>query len=82
MCLQEVKFILNPVLPLCHFLWSLVRLGLVKFSVGSPVGFEQNLVHFHRQVVTAGEPLSQAFLAGLVFKVPVDLGKVHNSLLI
>ena len=42
-CLQEVKFILNPVLPLCHFLRSLARLGLGKFSIANPLGFEPSL---------------------------------------
>ena len=31
MCLQEVKFFLNPVLPLCHLLGSLARLSLMGF---------------------------------------------------
>ena len=26
--LQEVTFIVNPVLPLCQFIWSLARLGV------------------------------------------------------
>ena len=34
-CLQEVKFALNPVLPLCNFPGSLARLGLGEFSVAS-----------------------------------------------
>ena len=33
MCLQKVKFVLNPVLPLCQNLGSLTRLGLCKFSI-------------------------------------------------
>ena len=44
-CLQAVKFILNPVLPLCHFLGSLARLGLGEFAIGSPLGFEPSLAH-------------------------------------
>ena len=36
-CLQEVKFILNPVLPLSHFFWSLTRFGLREFTVASPL---------------------------------------------
>ena len=66
LCLRAVKFILNPVLPLCYFLENLVRLGLGQFSVASPLGFKQNLAHFDRQLVATGEPLPQAFLPGLV----------------
>ena len=32
-CLQEVKFVLNPVLPLHHFLGSLARLGLAPAPI-------------------------------------------------
>ena len=71
--LEEVKFILNPVLPLCHFLLSLARFGLGKFSVASPLGFKQSLAHFDRQLAVAGERLPQAFLPGLVLKVLNDL---------
>ena len=37
-CLQEVKFILKQVLPLCHFFWSLTRLVLhVPVTVNKPL---------------------------------------------
>ena len=67
--LKEVKFTLNPVLPLCHFLGSLARLGLFEFSVVGPLGFEPSLAHFDKQLVTAGKPLPQAFPPGLVITV-------------
>ena len=35
-----------PVLPLCHFLWSLVRLELGEFVEVSPLGCEPSLAHF------------------------------------
>ena len=35
---KEVKFILNSGLPLCHFFWSLTRLGLCEFAEASPLG--------------------------------------------
>ena len=35
-CFREVKFILNPVLPFCHFLGNLGRPGLGEFSIVSP----------------------------------------------
>ena len=90
MCLEKVEFILNPILSLCHFLGSLVRLKLDEFSVVSPLGFELSLVHFHRQLATAGKPLQQALVPGLVIKVLIRLvtelililNKVHNILLI
>ena len=45
--LQEVKFVLNTVLPLCHLLRSLARLGVGEFSTASPLGFESSLAHLH-----------------------------------
>ena len=66
LALQKGKFILNPVLALCHFLWSLARLELHKFAIVSPLVFEPSLAHFDRQLVAAGKPLPQAFLSGLV----------------
>ena len=47
-CLQVVKFILNPVLPVCNFLRSLARLRLGVFSVVSPLHYETSLAHFDR----------------------------------
>ena len=89
-CLQEVKFILNSVLPLCHFFWSLTRLGLCEFALASVLGFEPSLAHFDRQFATVGKPVPQAFIPGVVLKVFIGLvvqllvvlHKVHNSLLI
>ena len=80
MCLQEVQFVLNPVLLLCNFLESLTRLGLGQFS--SPLEFESSLAHFDRQVATAGKPLLQAFLPGLVLKELTGLVIIYNRLLI
>ena len=45
-CLQELKFILNPVLPL----GSLARLGLHEFAEVSPLGFKPSLAHLDRQL--------------------------------
>ena len=45
--LQEVKFVLNPVLPVRHFLRSLARLRLGEFCIASPLGFKPSLVHLH-----------------------------------
>ena len=73
MCLQEVKYGLNPVLPLCHFLRILAKLGLGEFFIVSPLGIEQSLAHFDRQVAAASKPLPQAFLPGLVLKVLIGL---------
>ena len=56
-CLQEVKFILNPVLLLCHFLWTLARLRLDEFAIASLLGFELSQVHFDS--LTVGKPLPQ-----------------------
>ena len=81
-CLQEGKFILNPVLPLCHFLESLATLGLDEFSKLNALGFERSLAHFHRLLLPAGEPLPQAFLPDFVPKVlvsPYDPGQSLQS---
>ena len=72
-CLQEVKFILNQVLFLRHFLGSLARLGLGEFFMASPLGLEPSLAHFNRQVWAAVESLLQGFLPGLVLKVLIGL---------
>ena len=88
-CLQEVKFILNPVLPVCHFLWCLARLRLCEVAVVSPLEFKTNLSHIDRQLAIVGKPLPQTYLLGLVLKLLVGLvnelvmvlDKVHNSLL-
>ena len=87
---SPVSDVLNPDLPLCHFLGSLARLGLGEFFVESLLGFEQSLAHFDRQLVAAGKPLPQAFLPGLKLKMFVGLvvallmilDKIHNSLFI
>ena len=47
MCLQDIKYVMNPVLPLCHFLGGLARHGLGEFFVASPSGFEPRFAHFH-----------------------------------
>ena len=73
MCLPEVKFILNPVLPLCHFLGSLAILRLCESVIMSPLGFKRSLAHFDRQHAAVGEPLPQAFLPGLVLKLFIGL---------
>ena len=88
MCLQKVKFILNPVLPRCHLLGSLARFGLGEFAIVSPLGFDPNLVYFDRQLAVVGKPLPQTF--NLVLKVSVGLAvellmifdKVYYNLLI
>ena len=53
-CHEEVKFILNSVLALCHFLWSLARLGLHEFTVASPLRFGPRHAHFARQLAAVG----------------------------
>ena len=73
MFIQEVKFVLQPILSFYHYLGSLARLGLVEFSIASPLGFKPSLAHFHRQLGTAGAPLPQAILPGLVPKVLIGL---------
>ena len=67
-CLQEVKFIWNPVLPLYHFFWSLARLGMHQVATASPLGFEPSFAHFDRQFAAVIESLPKAFLPGLVLK--------------
>ena len=78
--LQDIKFILNPVLALCHFLGSLARLGLSEISIASPLRFEPCLEHLHRQLAAACKPLPQAILPVLVLKV--FIGFVVKLLLI
>ena len=86
---QEVKFILNPVLPFHNFLKSLTRLGFCELATMSPLGFESSLAHFDRQLSTVGEPLRKTFFPGFFLKMFISLviqllvvfHKVHNSLL-
>ena len=75
-CLQEVKFILNSFLSLCHFLLRLARLILVEFFIPSSLGFETD-----RQVAAAGEPLPQALFLGFGHKVLVGLVVEHLTIL-
>ena len=45
--LQEVKFVLNPVLPLYHFLGNLARHVLGDFTIVISLGFKPSLAHFY-----------------------------------
>ena len=90
MCHQEVKFILNPVLPFRYIFWSPTRLGLCEYAIVNQLGFELSLAYFDRQLATVGKPLPKAILLGLVLKMFICLvvqllmvlHKVHNRLLI
>ena len=78
MCIQEVKFVLNPALPLCYFYGNPVRLELGEFLVMSPLGFNPSLAHFHGHLGAASKPLPDEILPELVLKVIV-VPVVKNS---
>ena len=83
----RVKFDLNPVLPLCHFLGSLARLGPGEFSTEHPLGFKTSFAHFDSLRLLVNLSHRHSFLAlslkcWLVLELRMILDKVHNSLLI
>ena len=61
--LQEVTFILNPLLPFCHFFWSLTRLGLHELVVMCHLQIKPGLAHFDRHQLLVNLSKRHFFLA-------------------
>ena len=79
MCLQEVNFILDPVLPLISLdAWPDV--GLDEFSIVSPLGFKPCLAHFYTQVVAAFEPVTQVFFSCLIVFIGLVVADLSSTL--
>ena len=78
-CLQEVKFILNPVLPFRHFFWNLTRLGLCELAVTCPLQIKPGLAHFDRQLMTNSNSNSTFIALNLYLLTDSKTHKAKNQ---